>query len=392
MLGGIFNSFIAPFMFSSIYEYPLMIVFALMLNPIHKRVKLYLKKNLTKVIFCSYILTFFVVAYYNSSQFGNPLLVSILIATILLAGFIFFKRKPIYFPLFGLLIVSCTAPEKQQGHAAQLLHQSRNFYGVLSVIQNKNIIVGNQVEILHEIFSGTTQHGSQLNSNSNLQCVPNGYYSEKGPLGDIFSSYSTVNSNWQVGVVGLGAGEMAGYAKKSQIWTFFELNPAVVEIATNPEFFTFLKECINHYDVQLGDARITLKKQQNHFDLLVIDAFTSDSIPTHLLTKEAIELYFSRLKSDGLLVFHISNRYLDLKKVLSNHAQNLGLIALIKEFRPQQNIPLVYRSDWFILARNKDILKPLLSDKSASNWQFPSQHPNIVAWTDDFTSIMTAWK
>ena len=390
MLGGIFNSFIAPLIFNSIYEYPLMIVFALLLNPIHKRTKLYLKEHFVKIIFCTYMLTFAIISYYNFDQFSNAILISISVIAIVLADYFFFEKKPIYFPLLGLLIVSCSAPEKQQGD--QLLHQSRNFYGVLSVRKHTAVPVGNRVETLHEIYSGTTKHGAQLIRDYNFQCTPNGYYSEKGPLGSIFSNYSTVNRDWQVGVVGLGAGEMAGYAKESQNWTFFELNPAVVEIATNSEYFTFLKECMHHYDVQIGDARITLEKQQQRYDLLVIDAFTSDSIPTHLLTKEAIALYFSRLKSNGLLVFHISNRYLKLKKVLSDHAEKLGLTALIQEFRPKQKIPLVYRSDWAILARNEAVLKPLLTANSQSNWQKPPHYPNARSWTDDFTSIMSVWK
>lgn len=173
---------------------------------------------------------------------------------------------------------------------------------------------------------------------------------------------------------------------------FFELDPAVVEIATNPEYFTFLKTCASNYSVLLGDARITLEKQQQHFDLLVIDAFTSDAIPTHLLTKEAIELYFSKLDSNGLLVFHISNRYLALKKVLSDHAENLGLTALIQEFRPKQKNPLVFRSDWVILARNEAALEPMLTGNSQNNWQKIPHYSNARTWTDDFTSILTVWK
>lgn len=390
MLGGIFNSFIAPLIFNSIYEYPLMMVFALLLNPIHKKTKLYLKEHFVKIIFSTYIFTFTAVSYYNFNQFSNILLISITFIGAVLAGYLFFKGKPIYFPLFGLLIVSCAAPEKQQND--QLLHQSRNFYGVLSVKKNTDITIGNGTETVHEIYSGTTRHGAQLISDSLLQCVPNGYYSEKGPLGDIFANYNTINSDWRVGIVGLGAGEIAGYAKTSQDWTFFELNPAVIDIATNSEYFTFLNTCINHYDIQIGDARITLEKQQQKYDLLVIDAFTSDSIPTHLLTKEAIVLYFSRLKSNGLLVFHISNRYLKLKKVLSDHAENLRLTSLIQEFRPKQKRALVYNSDWAVLAQNSETLKPLLTDATENNWQKIPHYSNARSWTDDYTSIMSVWK
>lgn len=390
MLGGIFNSFIAPFIFSSIYEYPLMIVCALLLNPING-ISIYLKENLTKIIFSTYFITFAVILSISVNQSDNAFLISFVLITLMGAAYFLFKKSSLYFPLFGLLVLSCAAPEKHQ-HGDQLMHQSRNFYGVLSVKEIKDLNVGSTTETIHEIYSGTTRHGLQLVGNLNRQCTPNGYYSPQGPLGSIFSNYSHLNSHWRVGVVGLGAGEMAGYAKASQNWTFFELDPAVVQIATNPNYFTYLTDCIGDYEVKIGDARITLEKQPQPFDLLVIDAFTSDSIPTHLLTKEALELYFSKLENNGLLVFHISNRYLALKKVLADHAAKLGLTLLLQEFRPEQNIPFVYRSDWAILARNEADLNPLLSDNSQKDWQKTPYDPDSRSWTDDFTSIMSVWK
>jgi len=390
MLGGIFNSFIAPLIFSSIYEYPLAIIFALLLNPSHRENNVYLKAYLGKFIFCTYLFTFMTILYFNFNQFSNIVLLGFSILVVGFVNYFLFHKYPVFFPLFGLLIVSCVAPEKQQ--RGQLLHQSRNFYGVLTVKHQTGNYMGNPNETLHELYSGTTQHGAQLFSDYNLHCRPNGYYSQKGPLGDIFTTYNLLNNDWHIGVVGLGVGEMVGYAKASQSWTFFELDPNVVEIATNPNYFTFLTECIDHYKVQLGDARITLEKQHQSFDLLVIDAFTSDAIPTHLLTKEAIELYLSRLNRNGLLVFHISNRYLAINKVLSDHAEKLGLSLLIKEFRPKQKTPLLSNSDWVILARNPAQLEPMLTTNWRGDWHKLPHYPNVRSWTDDFTSIMTVWK
>lgn len=220
MLGGVFNSFIAPYIFSSIYEYPLMIVFALLFNPMNKRITLHQKNHLAKFIFCSYLFTFAAVSYFNSNQFSDTLLMGLTIIVVVSAISYFSSHKNVlYIPLCGLLFVSCAAPEKQQGN--QLLHQSRNFYGVLSVKKNTDVTVGAQTVTLHEIYSGSTQHGSQLVSDANLQCMPNGCYSQQGPLGSVFANYSSLNNAWQIGVVGLGAGEMLGYAKESQNWTFF---------------------------------------------------------------------------------------------------------------------------------------------------------------------------
>jgi hypothetical protein len=390
MLGGIFNSFVAPFIFSSIYEYPLMIVSALLLNPIHKRIRLYVKQHHAQIITCTYMAAFSIILYRNINQFSQNTL--LLTATLTFFGVIYFfyRNKALYFPLFGFLIVSCATPEKQEGN--QLMLQSRNFYGVLSVKKKSNVHTGFKNETLHEIYSGTTKHGLQLVSDLSQQCTPFGYYSPQGPLGSIFSSYNELNNNWKIGVVGLGAGEMAGYAKDTQTWTFFELNPAVVDIATNTQYFTYLAECISDFDIQIGDARKTLEFNQQQLDLLVIDAFTSDSIPTHLLTKEAIDLYFSRLHKNGLLVFHISNRYLDLKKVLANHAEKLGLTLLLQEYRPVQTAPLAYRSDWAVLSRHQEALEPLTGGKSQNSWKAVLNNTNMLSWTDDFTSIMSVWK
>lgn len=390
MLGGIFNSFIAPFIFSSIYEYPLMIVCALLLNPINGFGQ-YVKEHLAKIIFSAYLITFAVILSISVKQLDDAFLISFAIIALMGAAYFLFKKNSLYFPLVGLLVLSCAAPEKHQG-GDQLLHQSRNFYGVLSVKKISDLNVDNNTHTLHEIYSGTTRHGLQLLNDVNRQCTPNGYYSPQGPLGSIFGNYNNRNNAWRIGVVGLGAGEMAGYAKASQHWTFFELDPAVVQIATNPEYFTYLTDCISGYDIQVGDARITLENQPNPFDLLVIDAFTSDSIPTHLLTKEALELYFSRLENHGLLVFHISNRYLELKKVLADHAEKLGLTMLLQEFRPEQNIPFVYRSDWAILARKEADLMPLINADLQHNWQRVPHFADARSWTDDFTSIMSVWK
>lgn len=390
MLGGIFNSFVAPFIFSSIYEYPLMIVCALLLNPINA-IGLYVKEHFAKIIFSAYLLTFAVILSISVNQSENAFLVGSAVIVLMGSAYFLLKKRSLYLPLFGLLILSCAAPEKHQGND-QLLHQSRNFYGVLSVKKISNLQADNTSHTLHEIYSGTTRHGLQLLNDVNRQCTPNGYYSPQGPLGSVFSDYNGNNNAWRVGVVGLGAGEMAGYAKASQHWTFFELDPAVVQIATNPEYFTYLTDCIGAYNMKIGDARITLEQQPDVFDLLVIDAFTSDSIPTHLLTKEALELYLSRLADNGLLVFHISNRYLALKKVLADHAEKLGLTLLLQEFRPDHNIPFVYRSDWAVLAKNEADLTPLIKADTESRWQKVFNEADARSWTDDFTSIMSVWK
>ncbi len=389
MLGGIFNSFVAPFIFNSIYEYPLMMISALVLNPINNRLAPYLKEYLSIVIFITYLATFAFV-FFNHTQFSENFIIGFLILGVMLSAYYFFKRTSLYLPLVGLLAISCSSPEKHQGK--EILHQSRNFYGVLSVKKIADLNGKGNDDTYHEIYSGTTKHGLQLVNDVEAQCTPNGYYSPVGPLGSIFYGYNEVNRDWKIGVIGLGAGEMAGYAKTSQDWTFFEINPAVVDIATDPKYFTYLSNCIDNYNIELGDARITLENQQQRYDLLVIDAFTSDSIPTHLLTREALELYISKLNPQGLLVFHISNRHLDLQNVLANHAEGLSLTMLIQKFKDTQNKPLVYRSDWVVMANNQAALEPLKINDSMKRWETVEQTVDQRSWTDDYTSILSVWK
>jgi hypothetical protein len=389
MLGGVFNNFVAPFIFSSIFEYPLMIILTLLLNPIHHRIKLYLKQHGSKIVTTMYLSAFAAMLLLNIHLI-NPLIISAIMGSAFILAFVFYhyKKPVLYLPLFGILMVSCAAPEKQGN---QLLHQSRNFYGILSVKQKPDLSVGNQKEEVHVLYSGTTRHGLQIVSDTNLQCTPYGYYHNDGPIGSVFKDYDAVNKDWQIGVIGLGAGTLASYAKPTQHWSFFELDPEVIDIAENSNYFTYLTECIDDYQIQLGDARLALENDASRYDLLVVDAFTSDSIPTHLLTREAIELYFSRLSDSGLLAFHISNRYLELKKVLANHAQRLGLSLLVQEFRPESADFLTYRSDWAILSRHPETLTPLKSSKNTGQWQ---EIPNYARteWTDDFTSIIHVWK
>jgi spermidine synthase len=389
MLGGIFNSFIAPLVFNGIYEYPLMIIIGLLLNPTNKTKRLSLQEKWWKKVFIAYLFFFATILYINYEQFSEELILGLLIITVL-ANFFVFHKNMLYLALYSMIIVSCATPNHQHNH--QILHQSRNFYGVLSIKKDADITISAQQVTTHTLYSGSTEHGAQLITNDTFQCTPVSYYNRQGPLGQLFHQYDPINANWQIGIVGLGAGELATYAKETQQWNFFELNPAVIDIATNPAYFTYLSDCVKKYKIFPGDARLTLEQEANHgYDLLVIDAFTSDSIPTHLLTKEAIDLYFSKLKPYGILAFHISNRHLAVKKVLADHAQNMELIVLLQEYRPAKKNPLVYKSDWAVLARNAQALQPLLEAQSAA-WKKIEADPNMQTWTDDFTSLVSIWK
>jgi hypothetical protein len=189
----------------------------------------------------------------------------------------------------------------------------------------------------------------------------------------------------------------------------------VVDIAANERFFTYLRDCRGRYDIHLGDARLKLKEAAAHaYQLLVVDAFSSDAIPVHLITREALALYFDKLTADGVLAVHISNRHLDLAPVLGNCARELGLTGLVED-DGDDDPPGKSRSDWVILARNRAALRPLLERRSAGRltmqanlvlgmtgaplmmpvpfaryalWDDLEDDPEQRTWTDDFSNII----
>ena len=192
------------------------------------------------------------------------------------------------------------------------------------------------------------------------------YYSHSGPIGHLFRKLNDSSAPpRQVAVVGLGAGSLAAYARLGQDWTFYEIDPVVVEIARN--YFHFLADSVSSrkakVNVVIGDGRLRLEEAEGRtYDLLVIDAFNSDSIPTHLLTREAIAAYREHLTDDGILAFHISNRFLDMEPVLATLADDAGLAGchwFDGEIPDAQRPRGRYPSHWVLLCKSSDRLRQL---------------------------------
>jgi len=387
MLGGMFNTFLAPFVFNGIYEYPLMIIAALLLRP--SASKLNSKEIAMQLIDPLLLLGIGAGIYFSVTNligYFDGIVISLIILTIA----IYFLRKRVvaYAGLTGVIICAAMSLHHAESHT---LMQERTFFGVMAVRESVLSDENNQPEAYHELFHGTTKHGAQRLIASESK-TPLTYYSRPSPMGQLFKTFDQVNENWNIGVVGLGAGALACYAKPSQTWTLYEIDPLVVDIAKNTAYFTYLSQCAPNAVSEVGDARLSLQnKPDGSFDLLMMDAFSSDAVPTHLLTKEAIELYFKKLKPNGILAFHITNRHLLLKKVVSIHAEQMHLAALINEFKPQTDAPLIVATDWVVLAKNSDTLKPLQTSQIGS-WQKMPLYFDMPAWTDDFTNIVSIWK
>jgi len=191
-----------------------------------------------------------------------------------------------------------------------------------------------------------------------------------------------------VAVVGLGAGSMACHRHDGETWTFFEIDPEVVRLARDPSLFRFLASCAPDAPVVLGDARLTLAASTQQFDLIVLDAFSSDAIPTHLLTREALRGYLAHLAPHGMLLIHISNRHLELPKVVAAVGATEGLTTLVKTDRNPIELTADLRAAAMVavLARSEADFGTLLG---ADGWE-KTEAGGVAAWTDDYSDIIGA--
>ncbi len=246
-----------------------------------------------------------------------------------------------------------------------LLFQKRSFFGVLRVEYGVETVNGEELHS-RRLIHGTTMHGKQF-LNESRRDEPLTYYHRSGPIGQVFTAYND-DPKKNYAVIGLGTGTMACYALPGQHVTFYDIDPVVRDISfkeDNP-YFTFVEDARKrgaHVDLVLGDARVMLEKQhlapEEKYSLMVIDAFSSDAIPMHLITLEALQLYLDRMTEDGIVCFHVSNRYLDLRPVLDNLAQKLGLADLYESDDEERGYPGKSGSTWVVLARKPEYLERL---------------------------------
>jgi hypothetical protein len=403
MLGGLFITFVAPAIFNSVIEYPLMIVAALLLRPSLTKVddKLTLFGNdfpgwtrwVVDAALPLVMLLTGILIYFSDISIGRNIDV-IGVILLVLAGLSYaLRHRPVHYGLFvgSLLILAMGL------HVAlsNVIYRERTFFGVLSV---HNVVLPEQTATgriprrFRELWHGTTKHGAQ-HLDASLKCEPLNYYSRSGPIGQFFKAFDQQSDNWNIGVIGLGAGTMAAYAKPNQQWRFFEIDPEVNRIASDTKYFTYLSDC-HSSDVKLeaGDGRLLLKAIPDHsLNLLVLDAFSSDAIPTHLLTREALALYQQKLTTNGYLAFHITNRHLDLQQILSSLAWDMKYSLLAQQFYPVEDKPQITRADWVVMARNDTLLKPL-KQNTIGNWKTLPLDLHLKLWTDDFTNVFSVWK
>ncbi|HEX8720650.1 MAG TPA: fused MFS/spermidine synthase, partial [Pyrinomonadaceae bacterium] len=303
----------------------------------------------------------------------------------------FYAPRPLRFAL-GLGAVMLAAA-LFAGADGRTLHASRNFYGT-------HRVEADAADTLHWLRHGSTLHGKQYTDPAR-RCEPVSYYHREGPLGSVFQHVrakreaaggAAARAPLSVAVVGLGAGTTAAYSRAGESWTFYEIDPAVVRVARDPELFTYLSACsAARPNVVLGDARLRLKEAPDGaYDLITLDAFSSDAVPAHLLTREALALYVSKLAPGGVVAFHVSNRSLVLERVAGGIAAEARLAARIfADGRQGQEFGLD-PSTWVAVARTAEDLGPLASDP---NW--PAFDPAVYkleVWRDDFSDVVSVFR
>ena len=377
-LGGIFNALIAPVVFSSIYEYDLCLAAACALRIVthHRRAGRPITEICLALILigCAVVVSIQVRAHVWLAFLGNTaprVGVLVVCAAILL----WFSRHPLR---FALSISAFLAGGLIVQNALTIEHQERSFFGVLHV---SSIDQGKW----HALIHGDILHGVQ-SVDPAFWTETSTYYVATGPAGQFLAAMPPPR---RVAAIGLGTGSLACFIKPGQDWTFFEIDPAVSRLARDPRFFHYLEKCGPEARIAIGDGRLLLAAQPDGaYDLIVLDAFSSDSIPVHLLTREALALYLKKLAPGGRLLVHISNRFLNLEPVLAAGLGELGASGLIQYFQPTPAEIARWASPsiWVAVAPAAAGLDPLRAD---TRWRAIALPAGFTPWTDTYSNILS---
>lgn len=386
VLGGGFNALAAPLLFNQVIEYPLIMVvsaFALASTwPTKREVG---KSLVWGASVCIMMLALFFAA------------MKLLDSYQVLAGMIIFgigaivvssqKDRPFSFTsgLIGITVaIMVLKLQLAPGHERSIL-QERSFFGVVRVAE----IMAGQSR-LRQFVHGSTVHNIQF-VDENVGREPLAYYAKEGPFGQAVDYLRADRGQLNVGVIGLGAGALACHAVTGEQWTYYEIDPLVADMATSGNSFTYMSACQPDARVEVGDARILVGKEPNgEFDLIIVDAFSSDSIPAHLITREALALYRSKLKEGGLIFFHTSNRAVDVTSVAIALAMDTGLDARAIKYKPDDGTRFAEHkfATVAVLIGARADLDRVLADAGA--WRRYAPNRFVRPWTDDYSNIVGA--
>lgn len=382
MLGGLFCAVVAPLVFDWAYEHPLLILGAALLVPQYVLVPW--PPSRARILGIVVPLAALALSYLSERGYLGFTPVATMTGSIVVSLFALacLGRRWAFTVSLAALMLSYGGWSTIAKRGIE--DRTRSYFGIYEVYQRAD---GSARVLTH----GTTLHGLQ-NLEPGLETMPTTYYARRSGVGltldnadDLFGPHA------RIGVIGLGSGTLSCYHQPGQSWTFFEIDPAMVDVARNR--FSFLSRCAPDARIVLGDARLSLARQPaNSLDVLAVDAFSSDAVPMHLLTREALGVYGRAVQRDGIVLFHVSNRYLDLKPVVADLARRGGWTAWLMQYVPEEdeqaaNITI---SVWIALSRNPDTLNRLyrLSGTDSVYWEVLEPTPGFSGWSDDHASIL----
>ncbi|HIE69175.1 MAG TPA: hypothetical protein EYP98_02900 [Planctomycetes bacterium] len=388
VLGGLFAALIAPKLFSEVFEYPLLIALTVACRPgVFDQARWKVSELVWLFAIVAVGLVLIRYGFRWSVQLGidyGPWGITPALALLFaVAALVFWGHgaRQLAAVLLMFATVVMLPSQVKRGFA------QRSYYGVYRVSQSPD---GHYNVLTH----GTTLHGAQRIRGADGHLIadttPGTYYYPGSPMARsvraVQGRLAVEGRHGRFGIVGLGAGSLACYANEGEQWRFFEIDPLVVDIAAKSNYFTFLVNCLPKTDIVIGDARLMLAKEADRsFDLILVDAFTSDAVPVHLMTAEALQLYASKLKDDGILVLHVSNRYLDLDGVLGAILRLLpDLKGLVISDDTADGSYAENTSTIAVFAKNERALDPFRIIEGSQ----PLPARGLKPWTDDASDIL----
>jgi SAM-dependent methyltransferase len=395
-LGGVLCALVAPALFDWPYEHPLLLVAAAAFIPSSalrpRFAPLFAGKTLRRLVAVAALLAGLGAGWMVSQMEAAPLPAAVttaifsVVILIWLAAFVAIGRPALFAALFAALLLSLGGVG-QLRRSARDGARERSFFGVYTVMDQ----VPQRRRLL---FHGTTIHGLQSLA-PETALIPMSYYAPPSGVGLALAAAPRLfGPDARIAFVGLGAGTLACHARPGQQWTAYEIDPVVVTIARRN--FSYLKGCRPDLPIVLGDARLTLQKAPaGAYDLLAVDAFSSDSIPLHLVTREAFAIYGRALQPDGVLLIHISNNFLELEPMITAIARAEGWTVRTRLYKPPERQPkgqLYTQSHWMALTRTPEVMARLEAATPAGSWQPAAEREDLAPWTDDFASILPVIK
>jgi hypothetical protein len=383
MIGGISAGLIAPHVFSWVAEYPILIVLAILCRPGlavgHSR--RHMSLWLAVVVLALVVFTAGPVFGFAPDETKYKAAIAVLLAVAVL-----FWWDPLKFAaLIALAFVVVRLYEPDVGTRDYV----RSFFGVHKITTTAD----GQFRTLQH---GTTEHGAQRLRDGNGQPVtgrpePLTYYHPTSPIAQgIKAARERKNGPIRLAVVGLGTGSIACLTEPGDALTYYEIDPAVIRIAKDPSRFTFLASCAPAAKIVVGDARLTLADADDgQYDVIVVDAFTSDAIPVHLVTREAMALYLKKIDPNGIILMHVSNRHMELASVVAGIAQANGLVTWVNDGSADEDeANYKFSSTVCAVARSEDDFSNAMAEDD--NWKVEEPDERQWVWTDDYSNIIGA--